>query len=204
MMEGEQETAYLLQLKNSLLRVDKLVLRLTRLITEMLDLSRIENGKLELENELFNLNDLVTDVVNDIIYSSPLNKISITADCNYNIFGDRHRIEQVMINLLTNAVKYSADNSDIEVFITKAKNNQVAVSVKDYGIGIDKKEHSSIFERFYRVEGKVEKTYPGFGIGLFIANSIIERHNSSLTVESEKGKGSTFTFKLPIASKFIA
>jgi signal transduction histidine kinase len=73
------------------------------------------------------------------------------------------------------------------------------VSVKDQGIGIDKKEHQKIFERFYRAEGKIEKTFSGFGIGLFIAKAIIERHNGFITIESEKGKGSVFTFTLPVA-----
>jgi len=77
----------------------------------------------------------------------------------------------------------------------------IPVSIRDYGIGIDKKEHKNIFERFYRVEGKVEKTYAGFGIGLFIANEIIERHNSSIMIESEKGKGSVFSFSLDVAAE---
>ena len=200
MMEEEQEMQYPLQIKNSLARIDKLVLRLTRLITEMLDLNRIEAGRLELQNGLFNLNELVMEAVEDIRYTNPKHPITIHHDFGCTIYGDRGRIEQVIINLLANAIKYSANNSKIEIRIYAVEKNQVAVSVKDYGIGIDKKEHQNIFERFYRVEGKVEQTYPGFGIGLFIANEIIERHSSTITIESEKGKGSIFTFILPVAA----
>jgi signal transduction histidine kinase len=91
-----------------------------------------------------------------------------------------------------------ADNIEVNV----AGNKQWAIiKVRDYGIGIDKKDQSRIFERFYRVEGKSEQTYPGFGIGLFIAAEIIQRHNGAISVESEKGKGAVFTITLPLKNK---
>ena len=103
---------------------------------------------------------------------------------------------QVLINFLTNALKYSNDNCD--VFVSqKFDNGKMTISVRDSGIGISKKDQKKIFERFYRVEGKNEKTYPGFGIGLNIAAEIIERHNGKILVESEPGKGSTFSFSIP-------
>jgi signal transduction histidine kinase len=95
-----------------------------------------------------------------------------------------------MINFLTNAVKYSPHSDKIDVTIHKTANGQVAFSVKDYGIGIDKEEQEKIFERFYRSKGKEEQTYPGFGIGLFIANEFVHKHGGQVLVESEKGKGS--------------
>jgi signal transduction histidine kinase len=106
----------------------------------------------------------------------------------------------VLINLLTNAIKYSPESTKIEVWIKQAGNNSVSVSVKDFGIGIDKQYHDKIFGRFYRVEGKEEQTYPGFGIGLFIAKEIIQQHEGSIDFTSEKGKGSVFTFTLSIGS----
>jgi signal transduction histidine kinase len=99
---------------------------------------------------------------------------------------------------LTNAIKYSPKTHSIEVDVQQPSQNIISISVRDQGIGIDKKDHEKIFERFYRVEGKTEQTYPGFGIGLFIASEIINRHNGTISVESEKSKGSTFTFTLPI------
>jgi len=101
---------------------------------------------------------------------------------------------------LTNAIKYSPDSDSIEVFVDNNKDSAI-VRVKDYGIGIDSKDQLRIFERFYRAEGKSEQTFPGFGIGLFIANEIVQRHNGSLSVKSEKGKGSVFTVSIPINSE---
>ncbi|MES2774882.1 MAG: ATP-binding protein [Bacteroidota bacterium] len=187
-------------INNSLFRIDHQVSRLTGLITEMLDLSRIEAGKLELKNELFNLTELVNEAVEDITHTNPKHTVNLYPEFPCNIYGDRGKIEQVVINIVTNAIKYSANGDKIDIWIRKANDNMVEVSIKDYGIGIDKEEHKKIFERFYRVNGKLEETYAGFGIGLFLANEIIERHNGSINIESEKGKGAVFTFTLPIAS----
>ncbi|MEO5984753.1 MAG: PAS domain-containing protein, partial [Ferruginibacter sp.] len=199
MLEGAHEIKNPLNIKNSLIRVDKQVSRLTRLITEMLDLTRIDESKLLLQKELFNLNELIIETVEDIRYTITEHPIKIYEDFTCNINGDRDRIGQIIINLISNAIKYSPNNDTIELRICKHAKNEVAVSVKDRGIGIRKKDHKKIFERFYRVEGKEENTFSGFGIGLFIAKSIIERHNGSITIESEKGKGSVFTFILPVA-----
>lgn len=199
MMLKDETEGLPMQLKPSLFRINNLVLRLTRLITEMLDLSRIETGKLELNIEPINISKLVLETVEDFGQINSNHPIKVFNNYTCTIFGDKSRIEQVLTNFLENAAKYSLDNDKIEVYINKAGNEQVAVSIKDYGIGIDKKDQEKIFERFYRVEGKSEQTYPGFGIGLFIAKSIIERNNGTITLVSEKGKGSEFTFTLPIA-----
>ena len=193
------------QIKNSLSRINYQVSRLTRLITEMLDVSRIETGKLELQNTLFSLNDLVTETVEDILHTNTRHTINIYHDVTCTIVGDRDRIEQVVINFVANAIKYSPDNSEIDVRIQAGENgkNEVAVSVKDYGIGIDTIEHKKIFERFYRVSEENEQTYPGFGIGLFIAKEIIERHNGFIKIESEKKKGAVFSFTLPLATDSV-
>ena len=114
--------------------------------------------------------------------------------------ADKDRIGQVMINFLTNAIKYSPNNNKIDVRIHRAANEEIAFSVKDYGIGIEKEEQSKIFDRFYRSKGREEQTYPGFGIGLFIAHEFVQKHGGQMMVQSEKGKGSVFTFTLPILS----
>jgi two-component system CheB/CheR fusion protein len=185
--------------KDSLTRIDRQIIKLTRLIAEMLDLTRIEANRLELQTELFDLNTLVGEIIEDIRYTNTSHVIKLVQDVHCMVMGDKGRIEQVLINLVANAIKYSPDFGPIEVRIDIIQNNQVAVSVKDQGIGIEETEHKKIFDRFYRVDGKSEQTFPGFGIGLFIANEIIERHNGFIKIESEKGKGSTFTFILPIA-----
>ena len=185
-------------IQTSLATIDKQIIKLNRLMSELLDLSRIDSGKLELKMQNFDLVDLVKETVDDVQQTTQHQiLVNDKADCRF--FGDKDRIGQVLLNLLTNAVKYSPKTNSIEVNIYKPSQNIISISVKDHGIGIDKKDHEKIFERFYRVEGKTEQTYPGFGIGLFIASEIINRHNGTISVESEKSKGSTFTFTLPIA-----
>lgn len=187
--------------EKSLERIDQQVVRLTRLISEMLDLSRIEKNKLNLRKEKFSLNDLVSETVQDINYTSSQSFIKVTEEFKCEVFADRDRIGQVLINLVTNAIKYSPQNQDIEVKIKKAGRSKVAVSVIDSGIGIDKENQKKIFKRFYRIDFKNDETYSGFGIGLYLANEIMRRHNGKLSVESKKGEGSNFTFTLDIASK---
>jgi signal transduction histidine kinase len=183
----------------SLTTIDKQIAKLDRLMSELLDLSKIDSGKLELNMQNFDLRNVVTDTIQDIQQTTP-HEIIINTDADCKVFGDKDRIGQVMHNLLANAIKYSPKINSIEVHIYQPSEESVSVSICDHGIGIDKRHHRKIFERFYRVEGKSEQTYPGFGIGLFIASEIIHRHHGNLFVESEKGAGSTFTFTLPVAS----
>ena len=185
--------------EKSLERIDQQVVRLTRLISEMLDLSRIEKNKLVLQKERFSINDLVSETIQDINYTNTEYNITVTDKFSCDIWGDRDRIGQVLINLVTNAIKYSPVNQDIEVIIKKRGKNKVAVSVKDSGIGIDKENLKNIFKRFYRIDFKNEDTYSGFGIGLYLANEIMKRHNGKISVDSTKGEGSVFTFTLDIA-----
>lgn len=190
-----------LPLKTSLERIDHQIKRLTRLISEMLDLSRIEENKLELKKQVFSINELVNDTVQDIRYTNTQHQIEVIHEYKCNIFADKDRIGQVLINFITNAIKYSPEYNEIVIKVQKQKNNQVSVSVKDKGIGIEKKNHKNIFKRFYRIGGKSEETYSGFGIGLYLAQEIIQRHNGSITVKSKKGMGSDFCFILSVASE---
>jgi len=112
------------------------------------------------------------------------------------VFGDKDRIGQAMSNLLSNAIKYSPDGSKIQVTI-HVYDGKPAFTVKDDGIGIHEEDQKKIFERFYRAKERTVQTYPGFGIGLFIVKEFVERHGWLITVQSQKGKGSTFTFTLP-------
>ena len=187
--------------ETSLERIDQQVGRLTRLISEMLDLSRIEKNKLVLQKEKFSINEMVTETIQDISYTNNQYNIKVIHDFNCDIYADRDRIGQVLINLVTNAIKYSPENQDIEVKVSKKGGNKVAVSVIDSGLGIDKENQKKIFKRFYRIDFKNEDTYSGFGIGLYLANEIMKRHNGRITVESEKGEGSVFTFILDVAPK---
>ncbi|MUP44846.1 PAS domain S-box protein [Gramella sp. BOM4] len=188
-------------LETSLERIDHQIVRLTRLISEMLDLSRIEKNKLELQKEEFNLNNMVKETVQDIGYTNTQYDISVKEEIACTVYGDKDRIGQVLINLVTNAIKYSPNSQEVNIRIFKSGEDQVSVSVTDHGIGISKKNQKKIFKRFYRVDGKNEETYSGFGIGLYLAKEIIKRHNGSIEVKSEKGEGSEFTFTLKLASE---
>jgi PAS domain S-box-containing protein len=185
-------------IRTSLTTIDKQIIKLNRLMSELLDLSRIDSDRLELNTQKFNLDKLVIEIVNDAQQITK-HAIIIKNHSNCNVVADRDRIGQVLLNILTNAIKYSAPETTIEVNIYQPGQDLVAVSVADHGIGIDKKDQEKIFERFYRAEGKSEQTYPGFGIGLFIASEIMHRHNGTISVQSEKGKGSVFIFILPVS-----
>ncbi len=187
-------------LTKSLKSVDKLIERLTSLISDLLDLSKIKSGKLFLVKESFAINELVEEVTDEIKHINPGYSIIIAEQTRAAVFADRERIGQVLINLLTNAVKYSPESMEIKVK-SYEEDNRVIVFVEDSGIGINKKDQEKIFERFYRVEGKNEKTFPGFGIGLFISMEIIRRHDGDMGVISEPGKGSAFYFSLPAENK---
>jgi len=101
----------------------------------------------------------------------------------------------VVQNLLTNAIKYSPEGKDVVLHVNQVS-NFLKVAITDFGLGIEKKDHKKIFERFYRVQN-VQKQYPGMGIGLYVCEQIIKQHGGTLWVESEPGKGATFNFTLP-------
>jgi PAS domain S-box-containing protein len=184
-------------LKNSLHIVNRQIVTLTNLISELLDLSKIKSGSLQLNREKFGMNTMIREIINNVQHSEPGYTIIFTPENECELYADKERIGQVLINFLTNAIKYSPGRTDIHVK-SEVKDGHAVVSVTDKGIGINKADQGKIFQRFYRVEGKDEKTFPGFGIGLFIAAEIIERHEGKITVQSEQGKGSTFSFSLPL------
>jgi hypothetical protein len=196
MMHEKSEDSFL---KNALSTMDRQVKTLTGLITELLDVSKIKSGGLNFNKEHFELTELINEVVDEEKHINPLYQIAVNAREKVMVFGDRDRIGQVLINFLSNAIKYSPESTIVEVKCG-VKDNQVTVAVKDFGIGISKKDQEKVFERFYRVEGTNERTFPGFGIGLFIASEIIRRHNGKIHVKSELGKGSVFSFEIPIHS----
>jgi len=197
LLQDKYESAGDAFLKSALSIIHRQVDRLTLLISDLLDLSKIKSGSLSFSEQQFYINHLVEETIEQISQIYPSHKISFIKGENVPVSADRERIEQVLVNLLTNAVKYSpgADKIKVETVLDKG---WAVVSIEDYGVGISRKNQERIFERFYRVEGKSEKTFPGFGIGLFIASEIIRRHNGKIGVMSEPGKGSVFYFSLPV------
>jgi PAS domain S-box-containing protein len=173
--------------------------RMSRLILELLDVSRIETGRLEIRREAILWAQFVRDVVHrhHTAVSDRRFHVSVPNDAN-TVTGDRDRLEQVLGNLLENAVKYSPDGSDITVTVDN-RNGTFVTAVCDRGIGIPADELGQVFERFHRGRQVSSTNYGGLGLGLYITKQIIERHGGSIWVESKEGQGTTFYFSLPMA-----
>jgi PAS domain S-box-containing protein len=180
--------------------VDKTILqvkKLSSLVSDLLDVSKIEAGKLQLTKEEFDIRAVVDNAIELIHYSIGNYQISLETNIDSLIMtGDPDRIEQVLINLLNNAIKYSPGNNKVELSLSRT-DTEVKISVKDFGIGIAPDKLTKIFSRFYRIEGS-NHTISGLGIGLYLSYEIITRHNGKLWVESELEKGSTFWLTLPL------
>ena len=174
----------------------KQVLKLSHLITDLLDVSKIHAGKLELNTSLFNLNLLLRETVNNLQQTAQHHRLLFNENTEeLMVNADRARIEQVIINLISNSIKYMPLPGNIIIDAYKKEGN-VVVSVVDNGIGIAEKDLENIFLRFYRVSGPAS-TFSGSGIGLFISSEIIKAHHGQIWVESEIGKGSVFHFSIP-------
>lgn len=191
---GDEESARLL------LKIDAQVNKLTALIEDLLDVTRGQAGKLRFLETYFSFDELVDEIIEEVQHGTEKHKILRGGLANTTVYADKKRIGQVITNLLSNAIKYSADSYEI-IVNTSATNQHVNLSVQDFGLGIAKENQRYVFERFYRVAGAIELTYPGLGIGLYVSREIIKHQGGSIWVKSEKGKGSTFGFTLPVKEK---
>lgn len=184
-----------------LTRMEMQINKLTSLINDLLDTSKIENGQLAFNKELFILNDLVSEIVSDMQPISLSQKIIFKNNQTASVYGDKERIRQVISNFISNSIKYASKSKEIIIDIKKEE-DKITCSVQDFGKGISPEEQDKIFERFYRVSGHNLNTFPGLGLGLFICKKVIEQQGGKIGVISEPGKGSTFYFELPINSGF--
>ena len=175
----------------------KQALKLSDLITKLLNVSKIQSGRLELNLSVFNMHTLIKEVTeavqqttqsHHLIYKGYRGKSLVNAD--------RQKIEQVMINLLGNAIKYMPQEGDINIKLQK-KGANLIISVEDLGVGIPEKDLENIFQRFYRVSG-VPSSHSGSGIGLYISAEIIKTHHGKIWAESDMGTGSVFYFSIPL------
>lgn len=180
---------------------DRQIQRLAQLVDDLLDISRMNIGKLEMVAEEFDLADLINDVLERFAGQVQQSSCTIQLDMPHAVIGrwDRFRLEQVFINLLTNALKYGA-GKPVTISMTSPTPNFVHLEVKDQGIGIAKEDQNRIFERFERAVSSTH--FGGLGLGLYIANEIARAHGGQLLVHSELGKGSSFTLALPTVSLF--
>jgi CheY-like chemotaxis protein len=177
--------------------------RLEKLVQDLLDVSRLEAGRVELRTGPVSLDELVGEVVDDFRGSARHHELLIQRPPSRLVVnGDRERLEQVVVNLMTNAIKYSPDGGRIEVRVYHEGDDAV-VSVSDQGIGIPSEEQQRLFQRFFRARNAATSNYGGLGIGLYVSHEIVERHGGRFDVESELGKGATFSFRLPLLSQGV-
>lgn len=178
-------------------KMDGQLNKLISLIGDLLDVTKIEAGRLQLHEEYYDFNDLANEVVEELQRTTDHHKIILQLEPVPKVFGDKERIGQVFTNLISNAIKYSPASCDI-IVKSLVKNNEVTICVEDCGVGIAKDQQAKVFERFYRVSGPSGDSFPGLGLGLYISHEIIKRQGGRIWVESEIGKGSTFCFTLPL------
>ena len=177
-------------------KMDGQLNKLTKLIADLLDETKIEGGKFKLQPSTFDYGALVADIVEEVQRTATRHTLVCDAP-SISVTGDRERIGQVLTNLLTNAVKYSP-RADRVVVRTAPGEGEIITSVRDFGLGIAKEKQGKVFDRFFRIEGKEHETYPGLGLGLYISAEIVRRHHGRIWVESEEGQGSIFAFALPL------
>lgn len=173
-------------------------LRINTLLSDLIDISKIESGEMRLSFRYFNVSDVIQDVVNSLEIQTNQKNIELRTNITtaaVTVYGDKERIVQVMTNLIENAIKYNIENGKITVNVFP-RPNDVKIEVSDTGIGIAKEHHTRIFERFYRVDKDRSRAVGGTGLGLAIVKHILEAHHSLPELQSEPGKGTTISFTL--------
>jgi len=191
LLKGDTEHAKYLE------KMDTQINKLTTLISDLLDVTKIVGGKLTFHKEIFDFNEVVREIVDYIQPISAKHKIVIQGKSEGLILGDRERTGQVLMNFLSNAIKYSRDKTKVLVHVASTT-TEITCCVQDFGIGIREDQLDSIFDRFYRVRGEGTNGSAGLGLGLYIASQIVQQQGGKIWVESTPGKGSKFCFTLPL------
>ncbi len=184
-------------------KLDDQIYKLTSLIIDLLDVSRIQSGNLTIKQEPFNINLLVTDTIEALQKTTNDHSLIVKGTIKKEVWGDRERVYQVLVNLLANAIKYSPDGGKI-VVQCKDFGYMMKISIRDTGVGIEKAQLQRIFERLYRIpKDRKGRVFNGLGIGLFVCAEIIRMHKGKIWAERNKLKGSTFHFTLPISGDAV-
>jgi signal transduction histidine kinase len=176
--------------------------RIDRIVVDLLFLSQIQLDRLDLALERVDLGELVSQVAVRMTQASPKHRVRIEGSRPVIVEGDRQLLEQVIIHLIDNAIRYSPGGSDIDVSLDVASEREVMVSIHDHGVGIPREKQARIFECFYRAHTDTPYDFGGMGTGLYICRAIVRRHRGRTWFESEEGRGSTFHFCLPLGSTF--
>ena len=177
-------------------KVDQAVNRLRTMVTELLDVSKIEHGKFDYNVSSFNFDELLEETIENVQLNTSTHRLIKTGSITQEIAGDKDRLQQVIINLLTNAIKYSPEGKEVLINVSVVDKN-LKVSIQDFGIGIENQHLAKLFDRYYRVQEQAAY-FQGMGIGLFISYEIIKQHKGDMWVESEPGKGTKFYFSIPV------
>lgn len=170
--------------------------RLSRLVDELLDASRLQQGRISYQEERVDLAPLVYETATFLQASTLTHTLNVHTPDHAWVLGDRDRLAQVLINLVSNAIKYSPEAAHVEISLTETA-EQVILTVRDSGIGIAKEHQPHLFERFYRVPDSQIRDVAGMGLGLAIVRDIVQRHGGTITVDSKERQGSTFEVSLP-------
>lgn len=172
--------------------------KMTVLVNSFLNVSRLESGRIELDEISFLLDDLIREKVQELALTTKNYDIFLKPCPPLPVVADREKIGQVIINLLSNASKYSPPGKQVEISC-QHEGTFIRINVKDKGVGIKASDKTKIFGRFYRVENGQTQIIPGIGIGLYLCSEIIRQHQGKIGVESTLGKGSNFWFTLPLS-----
>jgi two-component system CheB/CheR fusion protein len=178
-------------------KMDDQIDHLKALVEDLLDVTKIQNGKIQLNESFFDFDALIEEVVVEQQMSTR-HKIQVYKNNIGEIYADRHRLSQVMSNLISNAIKYSPEADEVHVSAWD-EDGKILFKVRDFGIGIPEDKREKVFEQYYRVSGTKEHTFPGLGLGLYISSEIIKRSGGKIFVHSFEGKGSDFCFEIPKA-----
>lgn len=178
-------------------KIDQQINKLTKLISDLLDIERIKAGKLEVANDIFDFDEMVRETIKDMEATFTDHKIIVKGETDQYIRGDKGKISRVIINLLSNAVKYSPGKKKVIVGLEKNSKN-VTISIRDFGVGISKENINKIFEPFYREQISLKIKIPSIGLGLYISSELVKVHGGKIWVESKLNHGSTFFISLPI------
>ena len=174
--------------------------RMARIVTDLLTLSKLDYGRMELRMTRFSLTDMLRNIGNAMKFTAQDSGHDLQVDAPDGlprIVGDRERLEQVVVNIVSNAVKYTPSGGHIRVTARKIEPNHVSITIVDDGVGIPKEDVPRLFERFYRVDKARSREAGGTGLGLAIAKEIVEQHEGRIKLDSESGKGTTVTITLP-------
>lgn len=178
-------------------KADIQVVEMTSIIQNILDMSLIFSGQTGLQRTYFDMNELIREVLNDLFHHVDTHLLKAKFTAAQLVFADRGKIKQVIYNLISNAIKYSPNRSDINISC-HTLGSALQVSVTDQGLGISQENQKKLFNKFFRVNSENVRNTKGYGIGLYVVKEIIQHHKGNVWVESEEGAGAVFKFSLPV------